>query len=540
MNVLEWLTRLWQSTNTQQKTNIIVVAAIFVAVFILIFTWASRPDYKPLYTNLSSKDASAITKKLVEDKIPYKLENDGNTISVPQRYLYETRLKLAGAGLPESGEIGFEIFDKMNLQTSEFIEGINYVRALQGELAKTITSISDVRSARVMLNIPKESIYMEDEAAPTASVVLSLGGSKSLSPETIQAIAYLVASSVKKLKPDNVTIVDEKGNLLYSPDFAGGSGTGSTNLSMQRNFQRELEGKVQNMLDRIFGVGKSMIKVSVEMEFDKQTIEKETYEPTAKDEGIIRSMQENVEVYNENQNISSPAQQPSNQKPKPGTTPKPGQSSLGQAAMASGVKPQYDQKSIVKNYEINKSREQKIVAPGKVKRITAGVFLDKTIPLDDKGIQSINEVLESSIGINKARGDIIKIRSLAFNNDYWKEQQVAMKAEEQKQSVYSIIKMASPAAAVVLFIIFYLVMLRRLPKTKPAPQQPARPQLALREPQAGGIGRLQPPSLGEMPASGGGMFPREAESEEDMIKKMAIEDPGKIAKLLEKIASESE
>ena len=526
MKVLDWLKHFWETKNTQQKTNIILVTTIFIASSLLIFTWASKPDYKVLYSNLSSKDASAITKKLQEEKIQYKLENDGSSILVPQRNLYETRLQLAGAGLPENGEIGFELFDKMNLQTSEFIENINYIRALQGELSKTIASIEEVESARVLLNIPKETLYMEEEKPSSASIVLSLRKAQGLSSEQAQSIAYLVSSSVKNLKPENITIVDDKGNLLYSPEFAWGGFESSSHLKLQRDFQKEIETRVQSMLEKVFGQGKSLVKVAVEMEFDRQTIEKEKFEPIEKNEGALRSLQEVSEAYAEAVNTSS-------------------YSGAARISNTSGKNPFYDQKNVVKNFELNRSVEQRIVAPGKIKRITAGIFLDSSIKLDEEGMKNINEVLESSIGIDKTRGDSIQIRALPFNNEYWKEQQTAMQEEEKKASIYNYIKFGSPAIAVILFMLFYLIMLKKVQKFKGSVLIPAKKgdRLLPSEEAKAPVARLMSPpmpeiSLGQFDGVSVETTPQADES--DIIKKMAQSDPARIARMVETILSESD
>jgi flagellar M-ring protein FliF len=540
MNALDILKKFWQARNSQQKTNILIVTAIFVATCVLIFTWASRPDFKPLYTNLSPKDAGAIAKKLLEEKIPYKLEDQGNTILVPQRYLYETRLKLASSGLPESGNIGFEIFDKMNLQTSEFIENVNYVRALQGELANTIQGIQEVKSARVMLNLPKESIYMEEQAPASASIVVSMSGKRTLSLEQVQAIAYLVSSSVKNLKPENITIVDDKGALLYSPELASGGFSSSSQFQLQKNFQKEMEIKVQGMLDKIFGAGKSLARVTVDMEFDKQTIDKELFEPVEKDEGIVRSIQENVEAYSEGGSKGAVRPLPT---PSPGTGASSPSPAASRPLMASG-KPSYDQRNVIKNFEVNRSKEHRVVAPGKIKRITAGVFLDKSIALDDKSLKSVNEVLESSIGIDRKRGDIIRIHSLAFNNDYWNEQKKLMEEQDKKGNIISMIKLASPALAVIIFILFYLIMLKRLPRAKvySAIQGPQAAPMHPRDTGAAAIGKLSGPALDNISLSrpDESVALRDGGGESDIIRKIASENPNKIAGMIESLMREGE
>jgi flagellar M-ring protein FliF len=350
-------------------------------------------------------------------------------------------------------------------------------------------------------------------------VVVSLAGGRRLSPGQVQSIAYLVSSSVKNMKPEYVTIVDEKGTLLYSPEFAEG-GAGPGNLQMKLSFQRELETRVQGMLDNVFGMGKAVVKVAVEFEQDRRTIETEMFEPPDRNLGNLRSMQEKSEGY--------------------------GESGETKAAIAvpggpSGTQ-SYSNKNIIKNYELNRRKEQRVVASDKIKRITAGVFLDSSVRLDETGRKDILKVLETSIGINRARGDTITICPLAFNNDYWKEQKSAMKEEEQRQRIFTLIRLASPAFAVLVFIAFYLILLRNMRKMKAS--LPARggreTPLMLKE----GLAPLSAFSRpgGEFPdlQRSGLMPPHMAVSEEERIRRLALEDPDRIAKVLETLLVEAE
>lgn len=514
MNITEWLVNFWTTKNAQQKTNIVFASLIFIGAFFLIFTWAQKPNYKTLYSNLGPEDAATITKKLQEDNVPYKVQNE-STVLVPQKYLYDTRIKLAGLGLPSSGHVGFEIFDKMNFQSSEFVENVNYARALQGELADTIMSIGEIKAARVMLNLPKDSLYMDEQTPATASVVLSISSGQGLPAEKVQAIAYLVSSSIKNLKPEDITIVDDKGNLLYSPTLSSGGFAAATNFQIQKNIQRDLELKSQNMLDKIFGPGKSLVKVSVEMEFDKTKTEKETFKPIANDRGILRSSQEILENYQKK-----------------------------------GTNEAYDNKNIIHNYELNREKEEKILSPGTIKRITAGVFLDQSISVDDKTISDINQVLEASIGINKERKDSVTIKSIPFNAEYWKEQETAMAKEQSKQSIINLVKIGSPVLAVLLFIVFFMMMMKKLPKERglpilQIPQQPAVAQAPAMIPQQpimpSGASPGQPPA--GMPPRPPSMPPPATpglEADVARLQKMANDNPQEIAKMLDQFLSEGE
>ena len=191
-----------------------------VAAFALLIMLANRTDYRPLFTNLASEDAGEIVKKLKEAKTPYQITPDGKGIMVPSDRVYELRLSLASEGLPQGGGVGFEIFDRKNFGMTEFVQKLNYQRALQGELARTITQISGVEQARVHLVIPEKTLFKEAEKPPTASVVLKMKGSKSLRDTEVQGVVHLISSSIEGMNADNVTVLDSRGKILSK----GGSG----------------------------------------------------------------------------------------------------------------------------------------------------------------------------------------------------------------------------------------------------------------------------------------------------------------------------
>src|SRR5512138_18325 len=196
------------------------VAFLSVMAFAVLIFVANRTDYRPLFANLTSEDAGEIVKKLKEQKVPYQISSDGKALMVPADKVYELRLSLASDGLPQGGGVGFEIFDRKNFGVTEFVQKLNYQRALQGELSRTITQLAGVEQARVHLTIPEKSLFKENEKPATASVVLKMKSNRTLRESDVQGIVHLVASSVEGMDPDHVSVLDGRGKILSK----GGSG----------------------------------------------------------------------------------------------------------------------------------------------------------------------------------------------------------------------------------------------------------------------------------------------------------------------------
>lgn len=258
-----------------------VVLACMLAFAALIML-ANRTDYRPLFTNLAAEDAGEIVKKLKESKTPYQITPDGKGVLVPSDRVYDLRLSLASEGLPQGGGVGFEIFDRKNFGMTEFVQKLNYQRALQGELARTITQLSGVEQARVHLVIPEKTLFKDAEKPATASVVLKMKGSKNLKESEVQGILHLVASSIEGMNSENVTVLDSRGKVLSK----GGAGAGDTTakaantmLEMQRSYERNMEERLQTLLDRVVGGGKSVARVTATFDFKQVERVEEKFDP---------------------------------------------------------------------------------------------------------------------------------------------------------------------------------------------------------------------------------------------------------------------
>ncbi|MGB9913478.1 MAG: flagellar basal-body MS-ring/collar protein FliF, partial [Candidatus Kapaibacteriota bacterium] len=267
----------------------ITFSVLFGLIYLVVQT-STKVEYATLFTQLDPTEAGKIVEKLKEKKIQYKLEDNGTTILVDKSKVYDTRISIAAEGLPESGVVGYEIFDKTNLGMSEFVQKLNYRRALEGELAKTIGSLSGVKKARVHIVIPEKALFAAEQKQPTASVTLQLAGENALSRLNIRGIQNLVASSVEGLTPNNVTVVDHRGRIISESDIDPNSMLGKTQTQHEQQIRVEqyLTNKVQSLLDGVLGPGNSEVRVSAELDFTQ--IEK-TITDFNPDKQVVRSEQ---------------------------------------------------------------------------------------------------------------------------------------------------------------------------------------------------------------------------------------------------------
>ncbi len=436
----------------KQKIFILSLAALSFAALIFVAIYGAKKDYAVLFSNLDPQDAGAIVKVLREKGIPFKLENGGTTILVPKKSVYSLRLELAAEGLPKGGAVGFEIFDKTKIGMTRFLEHINYVRALQGELERTIRELAPVQSVRVHLVIPKKSPFLEEREEPKATVLIKLAPGADIKPEQVRAITHLVASAVEGLKPENVTVVDTLGRDLT--ELAGIKGKGIAGLSVDRlEYKRRLEKlyekKILDMLSQTLGPGKAVAKVTVDVDFSKVERLKELYDP----ENVVRS----------EENVTEKAVGR-----VPGAGGIPGvESNLGPAQVIASKAGQvnYEKTKTIKNYEISKTTEKVDVPPGVIKRISASVMVDGIYekkgkkeeykPLSQKELEDIKKIVMAAIGYNKRRGDSVEVVNIRFRSPLAKEME-EMKKMEQRAFILALIKYIAFLIFVVLFVFFVL------------------------------------------------------------------------------------
>ena len=450
----------WQRFNATQR--VVVVAVPLLLVFglgALLYTQA-QPRYRTLYANLSAKDAGVLVEKLKAGNVPYRIGEDGKALEVPEEQLYETRLNLASQNLPLGGGVGFEVFDKNNFGVTDFTQQVNYQRALQGELERTISHLSEVEAARVNLVIPKPELYSSREKAATASVVVDLREGQQLKTEQVRGIVMLVSASVEGLDPKNVTLLDSHGDVLSDAirddlleealgdgGADGGPVTGgrmlkqtSGQLEVQHRFEHEMERRVAGMLDRVLGPNRAAVRVTAELKFDQVEENSETYEPVANNEGLPRSTQRNVESYTGTGTL--PGGVPGTESNIPGY----------QAQYAAASNNSYSKSSETVNYEMNKKVAKVVEAPGAVKRLSVAVMVDSLQP---QQIESIRSAVVAAAGLDLARGDQVAVENISFDTSERHNAELA-DLQGRRTELWLILWKGLIVLLIVIFLLFFL------------------------------------------------------------------------------------
>jgi len=387
-----------------------------VALFAFLATRLTTPGMSLLYADLDLKDSAQIVQKLDAMNIPYQLRADGAQILVPNDQVAKLRMTMAENGLPSGGTVGYELFDKSEgFGTSSFAQNINQLRALEGELSRTITGLGPVQAARVHLVLPRRELFARDTQEATASVVVKLRGAERLSKSQVAAIQHLVATSVPSLKPSRVSVVDGEGNLLARGDGEDAtSPTGAATEELRVNYENRVSRKVEEMLERSLGPGKVRVDVHADMDFDRITTSSETFDP---DGQVVRSTQtvnQNDSSTNGNQNQGVTV---ANNLPNNGGT--------NSQQTTSSSKSGRNEETV--NYEISKTVRNQVRDTGAVKRLSVAVLVDGTytskpdgtktyVPRSADEMKQINSLVRSAIGFDDKRGDTIEVANLRFVN----------------------------------------------------------------------------------------------------------------------------
>ncbi|MBF0447750.1 MAG: flagellar M-ring protein FliF [Magnetococcales bacterium] len=396
---------------------IIAIIATILALTTVIW-YTTRPTFKVLFSGLPEQETGRVVDELTKSNIPYQISLGGSTIEIPADKVYDVRLQLATLGLPKQNSgVGYEIFDNTSLiGMTDFMQNMNHQRALQGELSRTIESISSVSSARVHLVIPKRSLFESEEREATASVVMEL--SRPLNAKQIDGIVHLVSSGVEGLNENNVTLVDHKGNMIAGG--RGGSEDGRLDsdetMAMQRQVERSLEERAQAMLDKIVGINasgisKSIVRVTAELDLARIEQHKEIYNP---DGQVARSEQFVTESSRGNFGVSG----------IPGVRPNDANDNTGSGASGSTQSRDVERETI--NYEIPKTIEKVVLPVGTIKRLSVAVLVDTKYTLAEDGVNMVSEqrseqdmaalqgIVERAIGFRQDRNDEIKVDQVPF------------------------------------------------------------------------------------------------------------------------------
>ena len=405
---------LFKRLNPRQRI-LIVAAAVLVAASLAGFThWNRERDFRPLYTNLAAEDAGVLIQKLRESGTEYRLSENGTTVLVPSARVSEVRLQLASAGLPKSGRVGFELFDKTNFGVTDFAEHINYRRALEGELERSIMGLAEVEHARVHVTFPKESVFVESRQPAKASVLLKLKPGAKLAPQNVVAVCHLVASAVEGLEADAVSVLDMNGNLLSRPRSSGldGEQPSEAALEYKQQVEKDLLAKINATLEPVVGAERFRAGVSAECDFTGGDETEESYDPAR---SVMTSSQKTEDI--SGANLSSGMPGTASSLPRPSS--RPGSSGLGTTRRTETIA-----------YQSSRTVRRLRLPQGNVKRISAAVLVDQTLRWDGVGakakriieppapekLKAIRELVAGAIGLDANRGDQLIVETLPFES----------------------------------------------------------------------------------------------------------------------------
>jgi len=427
------LKKLGQSLSAKQLLGL---GFVFVAVVGVVGTsayWMSKPDYSLLVADMDAETASSVVGKLKDAKIKYELSDGGRSVSVPAERLDELRLQFGSGGLPSSGRLGFEIFDRPAFGTTEFLEHVNYRRALEGELARTIGTLSEVSSARVHIAMAKDSLFVEQEQPAKASVVLRLKANRPLAPATVKGIAGLVSASVEALRPESVTILDTYGRFLSKPSDESGPG-GAVQFERQQQVERDLATRVIALLEPAVGAGRVRVNVAAVLTADVTEETEERFDPA----GVVRSRQTSAESSGSSSGIGGTAGARANQPPAlststaaattaatpPAAATPPGSSTPGLTLPG--------RSSETTNFEVSRMTRHTVSGLGQLSRLSVAVIVDDqrvpakgaagaggagettTKPWDSAEIQRLQSLVSAAVGLDTKRGDQLTIENMSF------------------------------------------------------------------------------------------------------------------------------
>ncbi|MGD0813014.1 MAG: flagellar basal-body MS-ring/collar protein FliF [Verrucomicrobiota bacterium] len=457
------LAAIWQQLGLSQRISVVAATVVVFAGLAGLAMWSSRVDYALLYGKLDEGEASKVIAALDEAKVPYQISRGGGAILVPSDKVYQMRMQMAGKGIPRGEGVGFEIFDKASFGVSDFVQRANYARAIQGELARTISQLDQVESARVMIVMPENRLLSDNSRKPTASVFVRVKGSAQLPASAINSIRFLVANSVEGLQANNVSVVDNQGNVLSeNQENDSVAGLSNNQLSARRNCEQYLSKKAEGMLEKVLGPGQAVVRVAVDLNWDTITRTEEKYDP---DGQTARSSTINDEETDSD--IAAAGGAPglsANNVAADGTT------NTTPAAAAIPVNTSRTKKKVTTStYEINKITSNILQAAGGVKRISSAVFIAqrfegkgadrKAVPRTPKELDDLKSIVKSSLGIQESdptRKDELTLEETPFNDQTATEITQQFEEQNKRQVWFDLAqKLMYPALALGIIFMFW-------------------------------------------------------------------------------------
>lgn len=526
---------LWRRLSFSQRAVVIGGALATMLLIGGIVFYGSQPEYSVLFGDLKPADAQAIVEKLKTAQVPFQLSNGSTTISVPSEQVSELRLQMAGSGALSSTHVGFDIFDKTSFGATDFTQQVNYQRALEGELARTLEGMKEVDSARVHITRSRESVFTEKVEPAKASVMLKLKG-RELSAERTEAIVSLVSSAIEGLDPDNVSVMDNNGKLMTGPaghrGVKGGSGFDSQ-MDARRKFENESVEQIVSLLEPVTGPGHVRANVNADIDFSQTEQTEESFDPKS---AVIRAQQTSQEFKNSPGAAGGVA----------------GTRANDPAASATGVQvtgnPSGNGRTATSTtYEISKVTRRTIGSGGHVKRLSVSVAVDNNAPTEGvatpDGLKKIQELVAAAVGIEAARGDTLAVHLIPFEQPANDTPHPSW-LERHRELVKTAIRYGVLALVALLLIFLVIRPARRALQASPKPEEPlllpagTDRELALPAAEEERAPRMQPPTVAEMQEQDNKeaakfRLPAMEESPESMMRKQLIElsqtEPEKVA-----------
>lgn len=509
-----------------------MIAGGLVATAAILF-WTLRPSYAPLFNSMESAEAAEVLQALDQLGVPYRIDTLSGRIEIPQKKIAETRLLLAGQGLPRASDFGFELLQQdMGLGASRLMEGAYHQRALEGELARSIAALEPVESARVHLALPERSVFVRERRPPTASVVVNLRGSRALSDIQVEAIVHLVSSSIPGLDPEHVTVVDQRGRLLTSDGDDLGLSTSADQLDFVRRLEASYVDRVMTLLTPILGPDGVRVQVAADLDFSRVERTQETFNP---ERTAVRS-----EQINEQERVGTDPLAGgipgalTNQPPQGGV--------LGEQPPADPMQPSSRSLQKTRNYEIDRSIAHVREMPGSIRRLSTAVVVDYReeineegevvrVPRSEQELESIRALVREAVGFNPERNDSINVISASFQPDLDKE-----KIDIWTQPWF--IELVKIGAGLILALAVLLTIVRPAVRQLAPPPEPEGEERAALEAGEGREGEegeetvaLGQPSEG-IAALIGPKGPDQQQLDIEAVREMVKEDPKRVAQLM--------
>lgn len=485
--VMDALRERFQALNTNQRIFMgLGFAGLVLALGVVFSAGRSTQDYRVLFANVNEGDGAAIITALQQMNVPYQFTEGGGAITVPQNLVYETRLKLAGQGLPKAGNVGFELLENQKFGTSQFVERVNYLRGLEGELARSVSSLGQVKSARVHLAVPKPSAFVREQERPSASVILTLHPGRVLDSPQIAAIARLVSSAVPGMRAQEVSIMDTDGGVLGANAMRQ-EGLDPSQLKYTAELEAALNRRVAAILEPLAGKDGFRAQVSVDLDFDERERTSETFGKNAPPNQAIRS-QLSIESNGGKTGSSGVPGALTNQPPEsaraPITAEAKGENLRAPGSIETGTSgsdeaSSRNEKTV--NYEVDRAIERIKSSKGQLRRVSAAVVLDykyekgakvnasRSVPYTAQEIQQINALVRDAIGFVQRRGDTVSVANLPFS-----EEPVAV--EDTSRLSPDLVSQLVRYGAIALGLLFAYFAIAR-PLMRPVPLPPIDPDL---------------------------------------------------------------